>query len=109
MMNIVVALPPSCAKEYRGHSKINSTNHFMSCCNCNKKISSLETKVVECTSCGLKQRPASWKKYWYLQALFQQKKGTLNLLLFDDTLKQVHWLPNVKFESITQDELDDKF
>ena len=34
--------------------KINNTSHSMSCCNCNKKISSLETKVVECTSCGLK-------------------------------------------------------
>ena len=34
--------------------KINNPSHFISCCNCNKKISSLETKVVECTSCGLK-------------------------------------------------------
>ena len=31
------------------------------------------------------------------------------LTLFDDTLKQVLGLPNAKFESITQDELHDKF
>ena len=31
------------------------------------------------------------------------------LTLFDDTLKQVLGLPTVKFESITRDELDDKF
>ena len=80
----------------------------MPCCNCNKKISSLETEIVECSSCGLKQRPASCKKYWYLQALFQHKKGTVNLVLIDDTLKQVLGLPNTKFESITQDKLDDK-
>ena len=88
---------------------INNTNHFMSCCNCNKKISSLETKIVECTACGLKQRQASCKKHWYLQALFQHKKGTVNLTLFDDALKQVLGLPNAKFESITQDEVDHKF
>ena len=63
---------------------------------------------VECTSCGLKQREASCKKHWYLQALFQRKKGTVKLT-FDDTLKQVLGLPNAKFESVTQDELDDKF
>lgn len=87
---------------------ISNTNHFMPWCNCNKKISSIETKIVECTSCGLKQRPASPKKHRYFQALFQHKKGTVNLTLFDDTLKQVLGLPNAKFESITQDELDDK-
>lgn len=40
---------------------INNTNHFMSCCNCNKKISSLETKIVECKGCGPRQRQASCK------------------------------------------------
>lgn len=48
------------------------------------------------------------QKHRYFQALFQHKKGTVNLTLFDDTLKQVLGLPNAKFESITQDELDDK-
>ena len=109
-MNIVLTLPPSCAKEFRGHSKINNANHFMSYCNCNKMISSLKTKILECTRCNLKQRPASCKRYWYFQALFQHKKETVNLILFDDTaLKQVLGLPNAKFESITRDALDDKF
>lgn len=81
----------------------------MSCCNCNKKISSLETKIIECTSCGLKQRLASCKKHWYVQALFQHEKGTVNLTLFHDILKQILGLPNTKFDSITQDELDDMF
>ena len=56
------------------------------------------------TSCGLKQRPASCKKHWYLQALFQHDKGTVFLTLFDDKLKKI-----LGFESITQDELDDMF
>ncbi|KAL9964249.1 hypothetical protein ACROYT_G027863 [Oculina patagonica] len=68
---------------------INNSSQYLSCCNCNKKISSLETKIVECASCGLKQRPASCKKHWYLQGLFQHEKGTINLTFFDDTLKQI--------------------
>ena len=56
-----------------------------------------------------KQRPASYKKYWYRQALFQHKKGTVNLIVFDDTLKQVLGLPNAKFESNIQHKPDDEF
>ena len=88
---------------------IKDTNHYKSCCNCNKKISSLETKNVDCTNCGLKQRAASCKKHWYIQAMFQHEKGTLNLTLFDDALKQLLELSNDKLKSITNDDLEDEF
>lgn len=87
---------------------ISNSSQYISCCNCNKKISSLETKIVECPSCGLKQRSASCKKHWYLQGLFQHDKGTINLTFFDDTLKQILG-PDAKLESVTQDQLDDMF
>lgn len=87
---------------------INNSSQYLSCCNCNKKISSLETNIVECPSCGLKQRPASCKKHWYLQGLFQHEKGTINLTFFDDTLKQILG-SDANLESVTQDQLDDMF
>ena len=62
---------------------------IISCCNCNKMTTSIETKIVQCPSGGLKQRPAFCKKHQYLQGLFQHDKGTIHLTFFDATLKQI--------------------
>ena len=41
--------------------------------------------------------------------MFQHEKGTLNLTLFDDALKQLLELSNDKLKSITNDDLEDEF
>ena len=69
--------------------EVNNQNQYLSCCNCNKKISSLETNIVECAHCGLKQRPSSCKKHWHLQSLFEHDKGTVTLTFFDDSVQHV--------------------
>ena len=86
--------------------KKKTSSQSISCCNCNKKISSLKTKII-CRSSGLKQRPASCKKQWYLESLSQHEKGTINLTFFDYTLKQIIG-SYAKHESVTLNKLHDR-